>query len=375
MITPHRALSTRRRGSSRDGKNDPTRTFGIRSSTSPAGVDSSRDRGSVALVRAGLGPLVRRRADRCGELGVDQLLHPGLEQPAEQLLRVTVAEPASRSATRPSSSWVIAWFSSMSCLVASHQGSRDGPPTRWTARLPTPLHGTPTGLSELAGYRCAGCGAPTSQLCDGVGRPVGDAGVLRAREGARPARCWSRLARYLRAVDIIGRHLPPLPATVADVGGGPGRYTTWLAELGYHRPPPRSRATPRRAGRRCDRRTRTVDTAIGDATDLDLPDSCADAVLLLGPMYHLPSRSARLGALQEAARIVRPHGCVFVAAISRWARRISVLTERLYAQTPAFLDELGHVERTGDADHSSRARSTATPTDPRSCGPSSVPPA
>jgi hypothetical protein len=39
---------------------------------------------------------------------------------------------------------------------------------------------------------------------------------------------------------------------------------------------------------------------------------------------------------------------VFVAAISRWAPRISVLTERLYAQTPAFLDELGHVERTGE---------------------------
>jgi hypothetical protein len=31
-------------------------------------------------------------ADRRGELSVDQLLHPGLEQPTEQLLAVTVAE-------------------------------------------------------------------------------------------------------------------------------------------------------------------------------------------------------------------------------------------------------------------------------------------
>jgi hypothetical protein len=38
MITPNSALSTRRRGSSRLGKNEPTRTSGIRSSTSPAGV-------------------------------------------------------------------------------------------------------------------------------------------------------------------------------------------------------------------------------------------------------------------------------------------------------------------------------------------------
>ena len=44
MITAHNARSTRRRGSSNDGKNDPTRTFGIRSSMSPAGVDSNRDR-------------------------------------------------------------------------------------------------------------------------------------------------------------------------------------------------------------------------------------------------------------------------------------------------------------------------------------------
>jgi ubiquinone/menaquinone biosynthesis C-methylase UbiE len=26
-------------------------------------------------------------------------------------------------------------------------------------------------------------------------------------------------------------HLPPPPATVADIGGGPGRYALWLADL------------------------------------------------------------------------------------------------------------------------------------------------
>ena len=34
----------RRRGSSSDGKNDPSRSLGIRSSTSPALVDNSRAR-------------------------------------------------------------------------------------------------------------------------------------------------------------------------------------------------------------------------------------------------------------------------------------------------------------------------------------------
>ena len=54
MSTPHNALSTRRRGSSSDGKNDPTRTFGMRSSMSPAGVDNNRD---PAVDAANLAPL------------------------------------------------------------------------------------------------------------------------------------------------------------------------------------------------------------------------------------------------------------------------------------------------------------------------------
>ena len=44
MTTAYRAWSTRRRRSSSDGKNDPVRSFGIRSSKSPAVVDNIRSR-------------------------------------------------------------------------------------------------------------------------------------------------------------------------------------------------------------------------------------------------------------------------------------------------------------------------------------------
>lgn len=40
----HNARSTRRRGSSSDGNNDPVRVLGIATSTSPAGVDTVRGR-------------------------------------------------------------------------------------------------------------------------------------------------------------------------------------------------------------------------------------------------------------------------------------------------------------------------------------------
>lgn len=92
MITLHSALSIRRRGSNQLGKNGPTRSLGIRSSTCPAGLGSSPGAAAVALVRAGTGSVALGGADRRGGLGVDQPLHALLQQPAEQLLAVAVTK-------------------------------------------------------------------------------------------------------------------------------------------------------------------------------------------------------------------------------------------------------------------------------------------
>jgi SAM-dependent methyltransferase len=91
-----------------------------------------------------------------------------------------------------------------------------------------------------------------------------------------------------------------------------------------------------------------IHTAVGDARDLDLPDASVDAVLLLGPLYHLLDRAERVRALRECARIVRPGGPVFAAAISRWAPRIDgMLRERIYVQHPAAAGLIDEVDRTG----------------------------
>jgi ubiquinone/menaquinone biosynthesis C-methylase UbiE len=60
-------------------------------------------------------------------------------------------------------------------------------------------------------------------------------------------------------------------------------------------------------------------TAVGDARQLDEPDQTYDAVLLMGPLYHLVERSERLVALREARRVVRPGGRVLAVGISRFA--------------------------------------------------------
>jgi ubiquinone/menaquinone biosynthesis C-methylase UbiE len=141
-----------------------------------------------------------------------------------------------------------------------------------------------------------------------------------------------------RTEEIVRRHLPAPPADVLDVGGGAGAYATWLAASGYRvRLVDASPLHVDQARRESDARTeaRLVDAAVGDARQLTHSDRSQDAVLLLGPLYHLTERADRLAALGEARRVLRPGGLLFAAAISRFASLIAGLFEG-HLQDPAF---------------------------------------
>lgn len=151
---------------------------------------------------------------------------------------------------------------------------------------------------------------------------------------------------YERTQEIVLRALPAAPAVVADIGGGPGRYAVWLAELGYsveHRD-----LAPGHVEQLASVRPESVTTKLADARRLDLGDGSVDAVLLLGPLYHLQTEVERLAALTEAARIVRPGGPVFIAAISRWAPRLhGLVAQRLYERFPTMSSVIAEVEQSG----------------------------
>jgi ubiquinone/menaquinone biosynthesis C-methylase UbiE len=157
---------------------------------------------------------------------------------------------------------------------------------------------------------------------------------LQGAEDGRLAAAQGELER-LRTQEILGRLLPPAPATIFDLGGATGVYAFPLAEQGYrvHLIDPVELHLGQARARSTSSGVELASIALGDARELNVSTGVADAVLLLGPLYHLVENSDRLRALREARRILKPGGLLFAAAISRFASLIDGLS------TGAFQDE------------------------------------
>ena len=142
-----------------------------------------------------------------------------------------------------------------------------------------------------------------------------------------------------RTQELVERYIPPAPAVIVDVGGGPGAYACWLARLGYEVHLIDAVALHVEQARQASQNQPAhpvASLAAGDARQLDRPDASADAVLMFGPLYHLTDRVDRVRALGEAHRILRPGGLVLAAAISRFASLLDGLVQR-FLDDPEFV--------------------------------------
>ena len=160
----------------------------------------------------------------------------------------------------------------------------------------------------------------------------------RIDEADRLARVGGQL-ELARMQELIRRFLPAPPGTVLDVGGGPGRYSCWLAEQGYDihlvDPVEKHVKQARQASRSQPDHPLASETQ-GEARSLDHGDGSADAVLLMGPLYHLTDRNDRLSALCEAHRVLKPGGLLVAKAINRFASLLDGLIKS-YIDDPNFI--------------------------------------
>ena len=152
----------------------------------------------------------------------------------------------------------------------------------------------------------------------------------------------------LRTQELLARFLPPPPADILDVGGGPGYYARWLAARGYRvtliDPIP---LHVEQAHEVAGREGPEIIARLGDARRLEFRDRSMDAVLEFGPLYHLPVQEDRVRALSEAGRVTKPGGLIMVALISRFASLLDGL--RLgFIDRPGTLEAIKADVRTGE---------------------------
>ena len=134
----------------------------------------------------------------------------------------------------------------------------------------------------------------------------------------------TRLERHQLEVELtwryLERYLPP-QGNILEIGAATGRYTLELAQRGYT-----VTAVDMSAGEleMCRQRIaeagleRQVRCVEADARCLGaVTERGFDAVLLMGPLYHLVVEAERKMALKEAADRLRPGGILFSAFISR----------------------------------------------------------
>jgi ubiquinone/menaquinone biosynthesis C-methylase UbiE len=138
---------------------------------------------------------------------------------------------------------------------------------------------------------------------------------------------WDRLSapegrlELEMACEILDARLPP-NSRVLDLGGGPGRYTVYLAKKGHAvtlaNLSPDLLDIARQKIEVCGvgSNVETIHTA--NATDLGtFSDQTFDAVLAFGPYYHLVNETERVRSTSEISRVLKRGGYVFAAFVPR----------------------------------------------------------
>ena len=131
---------------------------------------------------------------------------------------------------------------------------------------------------------------------------------------------WGRLEGFHFEFETTKRYLQKYlrGKTVLDIGGGPGRYSIWLAKQGYDVTlVDLSEGNVALAREKFREYGVNVAAHVCDARDLlHLRLGKFDNVLLMGPLYHLSAESDRAQCVLEVRRHLRAGGSLFASFIT-----------------------------------------------------------
>ena len=137
---------------------------------------------------------------------------------------------------------------------------------------------------------------------------------------------WNRIAgrpEFILTCRYIDRYIKP-GDSVLDIGGGPGRYSLYLAKKGCDVTLlDLSDENVKFAATKAEELKLPLKAIQGNALEADeLVTEKFDHVLLMGPLYHLPEESERIKAVDSAMKVLKPGGVIFVSFINMFAGMI-----------------------------------------------------
>ncbi len=164
---------------------------------------------------------------------------------------------------------------------------------------------------------------------------------------------WNRLTwpegtiEFAVTTYTLNRYLPH-DGRILDIGGGPGRYSIWLAQRGYRIVladiSPNLLDIARAKIAEASVQSQIEEVVTCDACDLSrFGDNSFDGVLCLGPFYHLIEPADRERAISELVRVLKPNGIAFVAFMPIYSflrRTLALRGERHHLAQPAFVSRL-----------------------------------
>lgn len=138
-------------------------------------------------------------------------------------------------------------------------------------------------------------------------------------EDGRTVRSRHGQLEYYTTMAYIHRYTDK-HSKVLEVGAGTGRYSIALAKEGMDVTAVELVESNVAVIKENSKGIENLTAFQGDAADLSrFPDNSFDAVLLLGPMYHLYEADEVNSAIDEAIRVAKPGGVILFAFISVFA--------------------------------------------------------
>ena len=153
---------------------------------------------------------------------------------------------------------------------------------------------------------------------------------------------------YMMSMDLLKRWLPE-KGTILDLGGGAGAYSFPLAAEGYKVfLADLSEELIQQAEEQNTEAEQPVICNVVNAIDLSLyNDGQFDAVLVMGPLYHLLEAPEREQCIAEVNRVLKPGGIVFATFLPYLTGSIGVVERFFGHPNQVDADTIREVFRSG----------------------------